>query len=146
MEIIQSFGSFITSLGVQPVTLPLRDLVLDMIDDYQNIAQTVEPFTWATLDKNYAAHVDSSPQAWLIAVLEEFVRSQEVFFFPEGREPVLEVAFSVKKWKVDGLVLELYISWNPVLVMFDGLSNVVEEGRDFCECHEGRDLELLTSI
>lgn len=119
-EVLRSFGDFIAGLGTQPVTLPLREIVLEMIGSYQTLAQGLQPFSWAKGDDE------------LYAIVEEFVRSAEIFFFPERRQPVLEVAFSVQKWHLDNLDIEFLVTWNPALPNFEALINVVEEGREFC--------------
>lgn len=135
MEILEAFGSYVDALGTQPLTLPLHELVLEMIASYQTVTSNLEPFTWAT----------RNDPACLIPVLEEFIRSQEIFFFPDSREPVLEIAFSVRKWGMQSLDLEFCVSWNPTLVSFEGLTNVVTEGRDFRECSSIRALGGLLS-
>ena len=121
IALLRSIGDYISTLGTQPVTLPLATLVAEMLDSYHTLTTDLEPFSWAT----------EAPAATLPAILESFVRSQEIFFYPSGREPALEIRFSVLKWREDGLDVEFYVSWNPVLANFEGLSNQVTEGRDF---------------
>ena len=126
VEILQKFGDYIAGLGTQPVTLPVREIVLEMLESYQTVTHNLEPFSWIT----HTTKLDTGMEG-LIAVVSEFVRSQELFFFPENREPVLEITFSVRKWHLDCVDLEFCVSWNPVLAHFEGLSNLVTEGKDF---------------
>lgn len=118
VEILQKFGDFISALGTQPVTIPLREIVYEMIESYTTVTQGLEPFCWAASEHN------------LVPILEDFVRAQEIFFHPVGREPVMEVHFSVRKWYPDSIDLEFYVTWNPTLAGFEGLKNVITEGRD----------------
>lgn len=121
ITMLRSIGDYVSALGTQPVTLPLATLVAEMLDSYHTLTADLEPFSWAT----------EAPANSLPAILETFIRSQEIFFYPSGREPVLEIRFSVLKWREDGLDVEFYVSWNPILANFEGLRNQVVEGRNF---------------
>ncbi|KAF2483257.1 hypothetical protein BDY17DRAFT_324009 [Neohortaea acidophila] len=110
--LLRRFADYVRTLGTQPVTVTISSLVNDMLARYVDLGDGRESFAWRD-------HV---------AVLRKFVLAQECFFFDAGRSPAVQVTFELARQKPDGLDIHLHFAWNPPVIGFHNLCNVISEG------------------
>ena len=118
MSIVRRFGEYVEGLAAQPVTVPVSSVVDDMLESYARVTEgRLNDFYWSGVDQRKYLH--------------DFIATREVYFTPVGAELVLEAAFSVLKYRVLELDVQVDFAWNPSFVQFEGFSNVAFEVRVF---------------
>jgi hypothetical protein len=120
--LLQRFGCYLETSGTQPVTIPIENLVEDMLETFELAsikASELHKFAWAQ-------------SADLQATLEDFVRTRECFFYTEGCLPAVEATFGkCSRQSQDELTVEIHYAWNPPKVNFESFQNVFDENRSF---------------
>jgi len=135
------FGDFLQTLGTQPVTIPVSDIVEDMLETFElasTKASQLHTFAWAQ-------------SADLRGTLEDFIRTRECLFYTDGCLPAVDATFGLpSRQSEDELTVEIRYAWNPPMVNFKTFQNVFDENRSFHleprmsqPCH---DLETTYSV
>jgi hypothetical protein len=120
--LLQRFGCYLEASGTQPVTIPIDNLVEDMLETFELAsmkASEVRKFAWVQ-------------SADLQATLEDFVRTRECFFYTDGCLPAVEATFGkCSRQSQDELTVEIRYAWNPPKVNFESFQNVFDENCSF---------------
>jgi hypothetical protein len=120
--LLARFGCYLETSGTQPVTIPIENLVEDMLETFELAsmkASEIHKFAWAQ-------------SADLQATLEDFVRTRECFFYTEGCLPAVEATFGkCSRQNQDELTVEIHYAWNPPKVNFEPFQNVFDENCSF---------------
>jgi hypothetical protein len=112
---LAAFGDYLENLGTQPVTVPMSSLVEEMLDSYAMVTHGLRPFSW---------------KENLRQQLFSFLGTRDCFFFPRNRQPVVEVTIAVAAAGSSGMDVHLHYTWNPPVVNFTNLCNIVAEGQE----------------
>jgi hypothetical protein len=120
--LLKRLGDYLETLGTQPVTIPISNLVEDMLETFalaSTKASEIHTFAWAQ-------------SADLQATLEDFVRTRECFFYTDGCLPAVEATIGLcSRQSEDEPVVEIHYTWNPPKVNFETFQNVFDENRSF---------------
>lgn len=125
---MRKFRSFVEELGTHTVSLTVSSIVLDMESSYWRMKSEIntEPFCWEEPDI-------------LLHALHEFVLTRECWHYEDNHEPALEVTFGAsggRRYRRDQQIPEevtmhFHYSWNPPVIDFVDLQNVVVESTIF---------------
>ena len=120
--LLHRFGCYFGSLGTQTVTIPVSNIVEDMLETFTLAcmkASEVQTFAWARSGD-------------LQATLEDFIRTRECLFDTDRCLPAVEATFGRCSHQIEGeLAVELHYAWNPPKVNFETFQNVFDESRTF---------------
>lgn len=120
-ELMRSLHDFLAGLGTQPMTITISSIVEDMKDRIERQQQI----------GNHQLRWTSG--ADFETALEEFCLAQHCWNYSPGRYPTVEVNFSTlaRTRRDNRIMLHLHYSWNPPVISFNDLQNVVAETQCF---------------
>ncbi|KXS99374.1 hypothetical protein AC578_8991 [Pseudocercospora eumusae] len=120
-ELMRSLHDFLAGLGTQPMTITVSSIVEDMKDRIERQQQI------GTHQLRWTSGADFE------TALEEFCLAQHCWNYSPGRYPTVEVKFSTlaRTRRDHRIMLHLHYSWNPPVINFNDLQNVVAETQCF---------------